>query len=150
MYKNIIKNKQRSRYYSFIRSKFIVYSPTNNHMRLSFILIVCLLFINTKPRAQSLFENIKGFTKFDSLAGTNTPERKWWDVVMYDLDMEPDMNKFSITGSNRVLFLVVEKPATRMQIDLQQPMQIDSAKLNGKPVTYTRENNFYFINIDKD
>ena len=119
-------------------------------MRLSFILIVCLLFINTKPSAQSLFENKKGFTKFDSLAGTNTPERKWWDVVMYDLDMEPDMNKFSITGSNRILFLVVEKPATRMQIDLQQPMQIDSAKLNGKPVTYTRENNFYFINIDKD
>jgi aminopeptidase N len=119
-------------------------------MRLSFILIAYLLFTHLKPNAQSLFSNKNSFSRFDTLAGSITPERKWWDVVMYDLDIEPDMNKFSIAGSNRILFSVSGNPVPSMQIDLQEPMQIDSAKLNGKHVTYTRENNLYFIKISED
>ena len=119
-------------------------------MRFTYIIILCLFLLNLHSIAQRPFSETSGFSKYDSLAGSITPERKWWDVVMYDLDIVPDLKSFSISGTNRILFRVVSLPATSMQIDLQEPMQIDSAKLNGQNVLFTRENNFYFIQIPSE
>lgn len=86
------------------------------------------------------------FTRQDTLRGTVTAERQWWDVQHYNISVEPDFASKSIRGANVITFKVLAA-GTTMQIDLQEPMQIDSALLQGKPVSYTREGNVYHIMV---
>jgi aminopeptidase N len=84
------------------------------------------------------------FTRQDTLRGTITPERAWWDLKYYHLDISVDPSDSTIKGSNTVTYEVLE-PSDRMQIDLQEPMKITSAKLNGRNLKFTREGNVYWI-----
>ena len=36
----------------------------------------------------------------DSLRGSITAERAWWDVVMYDITVEPQFDNKTIDGTN--------------------------------------------------
>lgn len=86
------------------------------------------VFAQTKPVVP------KTYTKADTLRGTLTPERTWWDVQRYELSFKPDFNDKSIAGSNEIAYKVV-KPnngSIKMQIDLQEPLVIDSVVYNGK------------------
>jgi aminopeptidase N len=85
------------------------------------------------------------FTKKDTLRGTITAERAWWDVVMYDLHVTPNFLNFTISGNNTIHFKLVKKANKRMQIDLQDPLIIDSAFLNGVRVQYEGKENVYYI-----
>ena len=73
----------------------------------------------------------KTFTLADTLRGSITPERAWWDVLKYDVTVKPDFESKTITG-NVALTIKVKKNAAHMQIDLQQPLEIDSFIVNGK------------------
>jgi aminopeptidase N len=76
----------------------------------------------------------KVYALADTLRGSLNAERTWWDVQRYELSVTPDYNDKSITGSNKIVYKVV-KPnngKTRMQIDLQEPLIIDSVLYNGK------------------
>ncbi len=95
--------------------------------------------------ASAQFEKPKVFTHQDTLRGTITPERAWWDVVMYDLHVTPNFGNFTISGSNTISFRLVKKAGKRMQIDLQEPLTIDSAYLNNVPVKYVRDGHAWFI-----
>jgi len=88
--------------------------------------IVFLLQIMTSSEscAQPLLQK-KGFIKQDTLRGTITPERAWWNVTHYAITVEPDYTLKSIRGSNTIRFTAL-KEGKKMQIDLQQPMRIDS------------------------
>ena len=67
------------------------------------------------------------FTNADTLRGTITPERAWWDVLRYDVEVTPDYNKKSIAGRTTIQYKIVKNEHTDyMQIDLQQPLMIDS------------------------
>ena len=33
------------------------------------------------------------FTRADSLRGSITPQRAWWDVMRYDIEVQPDYDK---------------------------------------------------------
>lgn len=74
------------------------------------------------------------FTRADTLRGSITPERAWWDVQKYDVEVTPDYNTKSITGRTTITYKVVsdKQAAGVMQIDLQQPLTIDSIYYNGK------------------
>lgn len=73
-----------------------------------------------------LFQNANAqFTRQDSLRGTLTPARSWWNVTRYDLTVEPDYETKTIKGLNIIHFDAVENGHV-MQIDLQSPMNIDS------------------------
>src|SRR5947199_3934321 len=71
------------------------------------------------------------FTHADTLRGSLNPNRTWWDVLRYDISVVPDYNAKTIAGSNTITYKVVAKsyPAF-MQIDLQQPMIVDSVLFN--------------------
>jgi aminopeptidase N len=112
-------------------------------------LSVFIFCFSTYISNAQLFEKKQQFTKQDTLRGSITPQRAWWDVVMYDLQVKPDFNNFSIKGSNTIFFKIVKKPATQMQIDLQEPLEITNAWLNDIPVTFQREGNVWFINLPK-
>jgi aminopeptidase N len=103
---------------------------------------LCTLFTNAQ-----IFKKTETFTRKDTLRGSITPERAWWDVVMYDLQVKPEFTNFTISGSNTIYFKIVKNPAARMQVDLQEPLLIDSAWLNDVPVTFTRDGNAWFIDL---
>jgi aminopeptidase N len=86
------------------------------------------------------------FTRQDSLRGSITKERAWWDVKSYHLDIKVNPADSTITGSNTILYkvLLVDK---RMQIDLQNPMQIYKVVQDGKELKYRREGNAFFVEL---
>lgn len=95
----------------------------------------------------------KSFTKADTLRGSITPERAWWDILYYDVHVSPDIASKTITGFVDISFKVLYK-ANKLQIDLQQPLQLDSVfdlKANN-PVNlpFERSGNVAYILFNKD
>lgn len=86
------------------------------------------------------------FDRQDTLRGSVTPERAWWDLTYYHLDIAVDPGKRTIQGWNTVQYKVLE-PGGRMQIDLQPPMALQSAEQNGQPLEYSRDGNVYYIQM---
>ena len=73
--------------------------------------------------SQGLMEDKLLPTRQDTLRGSITPEREWWDLTYYHLDIKVEPDKKFISGSNTVGYKVL-KSNKMMQIDLQEPMKI--------------------------
>jgi len=84
------------------------------------------------------------FTRQDTLRGSITPERAWWDLSYYDLAIDVDVEGKSLKGTNTIYFFVII-PAQVMQIDLQEPLAITHVDYKGQKLSYTREGNVYHI-----
>ncbi|MDP5171314.1 MAG: M1 family metallopeptidase [Bacteroidia bacterium] len=89
------------------------------------------------------------FTHQDTLRGSITPERVWWDLTHYDLSVVVDPKTKRISGSNLMSYTVLDH-AHRMQIDLQDPMQLSRASQDGKEVTFEREGNVYYLSFPEE
>lgn len=86
------------------------------------------------------------FTRQDTLRGSVTPERAWWDVLHYEIGVAPDYDAKTIEGGVSIKFKVL-KPGKKIQIDLQEPMKIISASWDHKDLSYSRDGNVYYINF---
>jgi len=86
------------------------------------------------------------FTRQDTLRGSITPERAWWDLLHYDLRVRVDIGSRTISGTNEIRYRVLE-PAQVMQIDLQQPLEITSITQQGRSLSFTREGNAFFVKV---
>ena len=86
------------------------------------------------------------FTHADTIRGSNTPERAWWDVTFYDLHVAVSPSDSSIKGWNGITYRVTG-PARDMQIDLQQPLEVDSMLQDGKRLTYRRDGDAFFVSL---
>nr|WP_240348379.1 M1 family metallopeptidase [Longitalea arenae] len=73
----------------------------------------------------------KQYTRQDTLRGTITPERAWWNVLRYDIQLTPDYTTKSIQGKNRLTIRVL-RGGNKLQLDLQEPMVIDSIFLGAE------------------
>ena len=100
-----------------------------------------LLFISVTSFSQE-----KQFTHQDSIRGSITPERIWWDLKHYDLDVSVDIENKVLNGSNTITYKVLEE-SNIMQIDLQPPMEITSVTQNGESLTFTRDGNAFYITM---
>lgn len=93
---------------------------------------------------------LKQYTRADTLRGTLTPERTWWDVQRYEIAFTPDFMAKTIAGSNEIAYKVV-KPNNgniRMQIDLQDPLVIDSVLYNGRTrLTFEKKESVWLIKV---
>lgn len=116
------------------------------NIRIFLLLLIFTFFGSTRLTAQ-LLNPKPAFTLQDTLRGSITPDRAWWDVVMYDLAVEPNFNDFSIKGVNIIYFKAVKPGGVRLQIDLQEPLEIDSAFLNDVPVAWERNGNAFLITV---
>ncbi|WP_275314845.1 M1 family metallopeptidase [Tenacibaculum bernardetii] len=94
----------------------------------------------------SLFEHTKTFTKQDSLRGSITPERVWWNLTYYHLDITVNPDKKFINGKNTVQYKVL-KPHNVLQIDLQAPLKITKVIQNGKKLKVVTDGNAHFIHL---
>jgi aminopeptidase N len=86
------------------------------------------------------------YTHADTLKGTISKERSWWDVGHYDLHVSFNDVDSSIVGYNTILYKVLQ-PYSVMQIDLMQPMQIDSILHDGKNCFWKRDGNAFFVTL---
>ena len=114
-------------------------------MTLRFIIFFFIVF-TTDGLSQGLMEDKLLPTRQDSLRGSITPEREWWDLTYYHLDIKVEPDKKYLSGSNTVGYKVLKSDKT-MQIDLQEPMKITSVIANGKPLKFNREGNAYYIEL---
>ncbi|MBU2929656.1 M1 family metallopeptidase [Winogradskyella psychrotolerans] len=86
------------------------------------------------------------FTKQDTLRGSITPEREWWDLIYYHLDIEVKPEDKFISGKNTIQYKVLKSHQV-MQIDLQEPLEITKVLQNGKELDVKHEGNTHFITL---
>ncbi len=88
------------------------------------------------------------FTRQDTLKGSITKERAWWDLQHYDLKINVDPVNQTLSGSNIIQYKVL-KSYQVLQIDLQDPMKIVKATQDGKVLNIENEGNAHFIQLLK-
>ncbi len=108
-----------------------------------------LVIIFILSTIHSLKSQDKIFTKQDTLRGSITPERAWWDLIYYHLDIEVDPVTKSIKGKNTVHYKVLE-PYSVLQIDLQAPLIITKVVQNNETLEVNQEGNAHFITLKSD
>jgi aminopeptidase N len=113
-------------------------------LTIAIITVSCLLQID----AQYIPSSKRVFTRQDTLRGSITPERAWWDLTYYHLDINVKPSDSTIYGTNTVVYRVIE-PAEIMQIDLQPPMTLIGAEQNGRVLDFSREGNVFWIEMDE-
>jgi hypothetical protein len=109
------------------------------------VMLFIFSFIVVIANAQ-LLKSKPAFTHADTLRGSLNENRDWWDVLRYDITVKPDFEKKQIEGLTKVTFKSKEsinfsspnndlrsevmasnkKDAIKLQIDLQEPLIIDS------------------------
>lgn len=96
------------------------------------------------------FERPENFTKQDTLKGSNTEFRNFWDVKKYELSVEPNIEQKSIKGTNKISFEIIKDIVNPVfQIDLQQPMKADKIEASFAINSYKQEGDFIFITAKK-
>ncbi len=90
------------------------------------------------------------YTRQDSLRGGNGNGRNWWDVKEYYLYVNFDTAAKSISGMNILTYSITSGRQDSMQIDMQEPMVLDSAVADKKKLTLSKEGNVYWLTGDFD
>ena len=109
--------------------------------RTQIFLLFFLLNTYVQSRAQK-------YSAQDTLRGSITPERIWWDLVYYDLDVTVQPKVKSIRGTNTIHYKVVS-PNNIMQIDLQPPMKLIKAVQDEVELSINQNGNAHFIQLKK-
>jgi len=116
--------------------------------RIILLLTAISLCGHLRTDAQLLTPEKASYTHADSLRGSITPERAWWNLLKYDLSVTPSFTGKSLSGTNVLTFAALTD-GQLMQIDLQEPMTINTITWHKKPVTYTREGNVFHVKFPK-
>ncbi|AZB26632.1 M1 family peptidase [Chryseobacterium bernardetii] len=96
------------------------------------------------------FEKDKVYTKQDTLKGSNTPFRDFWDVKKYNFSVEPDFEQKSIKGTNRISLEIIKDVTNPIfQIDLQQPMKAGKITASFPIASSKQDGDFIFITTKK-
>ncbi|WP_229206851.1 M1 family metallopeptidase [Dyadobacter crusticola] len=94
------------------------------------------------------FSQDQKFTHADTLRGAITPQRAWWDLTHYHLKVTPNAKDSTLTGSTSITYKVLQ-PNQRIQVDLQQPLQISKVTQDGESLEFRRDGNAFFIDLKK-
>src|ERR1700690_568918 len=111
-------------------------------------IVLVILFLNLifVPASGQLTTQQKSYTHADTLRGSVTPQRAWWNVLHYDLHVRFNPSDSSLLGHNIILYQVLQ-PGDVMQIDLMQPLVIDSLLQDGARMKFTRDGNAFFARL---
>ncbi|MEM6514824.1 MAG: M1 family metallopeptidase [Bacteroidota bacterium] len=111
------------------------------------IFIIVSIFIVHNSSAQVLNKKTV-HTHQDTLRGSITPEREWWDLTYYHLDIEVKPEEKYISGTNTIQYKVL-KPYQLMQIDLQPPLKITKVLQSGNTLQVEHKGNAHFIKLSE-
>ena len=110
-------------------------------MRQTYILtLICFFCVQSQLLAQE-------YTRQDTVRGSITQERSWWDLKYYKLEVTVDPKTKSIHGKNTIHYKVLEANR-RMQIDLQIPMQLTKATQRGKSLKIDHDSNAHYVHLE--
>ncbi len=119
------------------------------------IFFACTCLLSTIMQGQLLSAGTS-YSREDSLRGSIGAERAWWNATYYDVSVRPDLLEQSIAGQTEIHFTAIEE-GQRMQIDLQQPLKVDSILLingskgtmdqPGAKVAYVREGDVVWVDL---
>jgi len=112
------------------------------------LFLIPILLISISIQSQTLNSDSQQFTHQDTLRGSITPERAWWDLNYYHLDISVHPETKSIKGKNTIRYSILE-PNQTLQIDLQSPMKLTKAIQDGEELTITKDGNAHFISLKK-
>ena len=90
----------------------------------------------------------KQYTEQDTLRGSITPERAWWDVTYYHLNVAVEPDKKFIKGSNTIRYKVLDA-AKELQVDLQTSLEIEKVTQDGEELKVRHNGNAHFITLNK-
>ena len=110
-------------------------------MKRTLTLLICLFCIQTSLNGQK-------YKRQDTIRGSITSERSWWDLTYYDLEVSVDPKSKTIDGKNSIHYKVL-KTNKVMQIDLQPPMQLTKAIQNGRKLKISHCGNAHYIHLEK-
>jgi len=105
------------------------------------LLLGCLLMKQHNVNGQD-------FTRQDTLRGSITPERAWWDLQFYHLTVRVIPESKKLEGHNRIRYQVL-KPYQKIQVDLQEPLRITKVTQDGRELRFRQDGNAWFIELDK-
>lgn len=88
------------------------------------------------------------FTHQDTLRGSITRERAWWDLKYYHLDVRVNPSDSTLAGWNTIRYQVLE-PLQVMQVDLQEPLRISKVFEGNDPLEFRKDGNAWFIQLKK-
>lgn len=115
----------------------------------NYLLLLLLLGTSLATQAQLLQPSEADFTRDDSLRGTITTERAWWDLKYYELRLKVMPETKTFAGSTTVHYQVL-KPHQVMQIDLQPPLKITKVMQDGQEISFSKAGmNAYHIQLKK-
>lgn len=114
-------------------------------MRKTFLILFCLIILPGYAFSQITLE----LTREDTLRGSVTPEREWWDLNFYHMDINTEPADSSLSGFVLIRYDVLE-PHDRMQIDLQPPLEISRITQDGVDLEFKREGNAWFVQLEKE
>ncbi|QOD60343.1 M1 family metallopeptidase [Polaribacter haliotis] len=112
------------------------------------VLIIFLFLGFSSAKAQGLLSERSKFTKQDTLRGSITPERIWWDLTYYHLDVEVKPDDKFISGKNTIKYTVLNEYQT-LQIDLQEPLKITKVTQDDKELEVIHNGNAHFVQLLK-
>ena len=118
-------------------------------MKYRFYILLYLTFMCALNfQSQGLMEEKNNFSRQDTLRGSITSERIWWDLTYYHLKVQVDPEKRYISGENTIKYTVLSANQT-MQIDLQAPLNITKVTQDGKNLKILHDGNAHFITLTK-
>jgi len=117
-------------------------------MKTKSLLSIPILLLSMLINGQNIKSDSETFTHQDSLRGSITPERAWWDLNYYHLDIAVNPKTKSIKGKNTIRYTILE-PNQTLQIDLQAPMKLTKAVQDGEELVVLKDGNAHFINLKK-
>lgn len=85
--------------------------------------------------------------KADSVRGDYGKCRDWWDVQHYAIAIKPDFATKTLRGKVVMDFRVLTEGRSRLQVDLQKPMELDSVFQQGKRVKFERYEQAYLLDV---
>src|SRR5215203_5123865 len=114
-----------------------------------FKIIALAIFLQAHISTASLLAQTENITRQETLRGSVTPEREWWDVLHYHLKVEFLPETKRLKGSNTIIFKTL-KPGNKMQIDLQPPLAITTITHGNSTLKFERERNVYWVMFEKE
>jgi len=111
-------------------------------------IVAIAVFLQMQFGPSNVRAQTETITRQETLRGSVTPEREWWDVLHYHLKVEFLPVTKRLSGSNTITFKTL-KSGNKMQIDLQPPLSITKITHGSAQLKFEREGNVNWVMFDK-
>ncbi len=95
------------------------------------------------------FAQQKEFTHQDTLRGSITPERAWWNLTYYHLSVKVDIENQTLLGSNLIRYQVLASQQI-LQIELQEPLKITKIIQQENELSFKKDGYSYLIQLTQN